>query len=96
MSEVLTRHEPVTGTPFVADGVRISLAPPMQRHALREKKKEETTPELFLNRELSWLDFNGRVLEEAQDAQNSIAEQMLKDERIMGVMQKMLAKMAAR
>ncbi len=32
MSEALTRHEPVTGTPFVADGVRISLAPPMQRH----------------------------------------------------------------
>jgi len=33
------------------------------------------------------------VVIEAQDAQNSIAEQMLKDERIMGVMQKMLAKM---
>ena len=33
------------------------------------------------------------VVIEAQDAQNSIAEQMLKDDRIMGVMQKMLAKM---
>ena len=32
------------------------------------------------------------VVIEAQDAQNSIAEQMLKDDRIMGVMQKMRAK----
>jgi sarcosine oxidase subunit gamma len=41
MSEALTRHEPVTGTPFVADGVRISLAPPMQRHALRARNAED-------------------------------------------------------
>jgi type I restriction enzyme R subunit len=36
--------------------------------------------------------FTGIVID-AQDAQNSIAEQLLKDERVFGVMQRMLAKM---
>ena len=29
-------------------------------------------PKLYLNRELSWLQFNARVLEEAEDAQNPL------------------------
>ena len=33
------------------------------------------------------------IVIDAQDAQNNIAEQLLKDERIFGVMQRMLAKM---
>ena len=33
------------------------------------------------------------IVIDAQDAQNSIADQLLKDERIFGVMQRMLAKM---
>ena len=41
MSDTLIRHEPVSDVPFVADGVRISLAPPMQRHALRARNAED-------------------------------------------------------
>ena len=37
MSDLLTRNEPVDAEPFTAQGVTISLAPPMTRYALRAR-----------------------------------------------------------
>jgi len=39
-------------------------------------RARKRTPELFLNRELSLLEFQGRVLEEAQDASNPLLERL--------------------
>src|ERR1700746_4125603 len=42
----------------------------------RETETSLDDPSLYINRELSWLEFNQRVLEEGQDSQNPILERL--------------------
>jgi polyphosphate kinase len=63
--------------------IREAAMPPEEKAAEKEKKEQEVEvqvdlndPKLFLNRELSLLDFQGRVLEEALDENNPPLERV--------------------
>ncbi len=44
--------------------------------AARPVSRDLTAPELYLNRELTWLEFNRRVLHEARDSRNPLLERV--------------------
>ncbi|MGH7814303.1 MAG: polyphosphate kinase 1 [Candidatus Binataceae bacterium] len=55
----------------------VSAAPPPPLRAVPPKiDKDLSAPDLFLNRELTWLAFNRRVLHEAEDARNPLLERL--------------------
>src|SRR3954462_10381278 len=56
-------------TNFPLNGVPATVAP-------APLTPNPPTPSLFINRELSWLDFNERVLEEALDPTNPLLERL--------------------
>src|SRR5207248_11288608 len=60
-----------------ADGTAVrSPAAPPPAPAERPAAANLDDPALYINRELSWLEFNRRVLEEAQDAQVPLLERL--------------------
>ncbi|MGB5330431.1 MAG: hypothetical protein WBO58_19640, partial [Gammaproteobacteria bacterium] len=66
--------DPVTATAAASTG----SAPVTQADAATEATQtmDLDAPELYLNRELTWLEFNRRVLHEAQDESNPLLERL--------------------
>ncbi len=57
-----------------------AVDPDMKKNIVTETKKlavDLSSPELYLNRELTWLEFNRRVLHEAQDDRNPLLERVM-------------------
>src|SRR5579871_5009751 len=52
------------------------MATVITSEAVRAEPPKPIGPEHFVNRELSWLEFNARVLEEAEDETNPLLERV--------------------
>jgi polyphosphate kinase len=63
-------------TPGLAETKRRTSVPPPPPRADIELDLARGAPELFLNRELSWLEFNQRVLDEARDGGVPLLERL--------------------
>src|SRR5262249_17408417 len=73
-----TNHEPAANGSPVADKALDSVesAKAMAVHVEEPVGEQVFLAEHFLNRELSWLEFNARVLEEAVDTTNPLLERV--------------------
>ncbi|MCG8461386.1 MAG: polyphosphate kinase 1 [Holophagales bacterium] len=55
---------------------KATVEPPPNRRRRRTEAPSLNNPKLYFNRELSWLEFNHRVLEEALDPENPLLERV--------------------
>ncbi|MEX1159066.1 MAG: polyphosphate kinase 1 [Thermomicrobiales bacterium] len=60
------------------EGIEVPQKSKQRRESRRDRSRPNPllAPELYLNRELSWLEFNRRVLEEALDGRNPLLERV--------------------
>jgi polyphosphate kinase len=63
-------------SPVVADGTVAVAVGAVDKVTPPRIDKDLTSPDLFLNRELTWLAFNRRVLHEAEDQRNPLLERL--------------------
>ncbi|NJL98971.1 MAG: polyphosphate kinase 1 [Synechococcaceae cyanobacterium SM2_3_2] len=65
-----------TGIPSLKEGTLAPLVDSLPTHLSPPIAEGFAAPELYLNRELSWIQFNGRVLREALDPRTPLLERL--------------------
>ncbi|MGB0712706.1 MAG: polyphosphate kinase 1 [Gammaproteobacteria bacterium] len=76
MAQTDPAHTPEASTPEHAADPTSDTAPSTVPASPAAEEFDLSSPELYLNRELTWLEFNKRVLHEADDARNPLLERV--------------------